>query len=208
MARFVLVHGAWHGGWCFRTLAEELELRGHDVLAPDLPCDQIGLTQLDYARLLGPAPDAVVVGHSLGGQTIAHMEARLRVYLGAILPVENPYAESFAAGFGGFLRDELGRSYWPDPETTAANLYADCTPAQSDWAFERLRHQAPIDAIAVAGFGRGDVVIAMLGDTVVDPGWQIRTGKEHGAYVIDLDAGHSPFFTRPDELADVLSSLA
>ena len=33
MARFVLVHGAWHGGWCFRRLADALEERGHEVTA-------------------------------------------------------------------------------------------------------------------------------------------------------------------------------
>jgi pimeloyl-ACP methyl ester carboxylesterase len=53
MARFVLVHGGWHGGWCFRRLAEELADRGHDVAAPDLPCEEIGLTPLDYARAVG-----------------------------------------------------------------------------------------------------------------------------------------------------------
>jgi len=115
VARFVLVHGAWHGGWCFQLLARELEDRGHEVSAPDLPCDRIGLTQEDYGRVIGPQSDAVVIGHSLGGQTIQLVEARMRIYLAAILPVENVYSHCFAAGFGGLLRDDLGRSYWPDP---------------------------------------------------------------------------------------------
>jgi hypothetical protein len=37
--------------------------------------------------------------------------------------------------------------------------------------------------------------------------WQIRTAETHGARVIELDSGHSPFFTQPAELADILSSL-
>ena len=82
MARFVLVHGGWHGGWCFRRLARELEERDHDVAAPDLPCEDVGLTPLDYAREVGPQPDAIVVGHSLAGFTIPYIEARTRVYLG------------------------------------------------------------------------------------------------------------------------------
>lgn len=207
MARFVLVHGAWHGGWCFRRLAAELEDRGHDVATPDLPCDKVGLTPLDYARLLGPQPDAIVVGHSLGGLTIAQIESRTRVYLGALLPVENVYAESFAEGFGGFVRDARGRSYWPDADTTAARMYPDCSRTQSDWAFPQLRRQAPFDAVT-GPFGSGDVVIATMQDAAVDAGWQIRAAHAHGARVIELDAGHSPFFTQPDELADVLSSLA
>ena len=207
MARFVLVHGAWHGAWCFQWLAEDLEDRGHDVALPDLPCEQLGLTQLDYARIVGPQPDAIVVGHSLGGQTIAHVEARLRVYLGAILPVENVYADAFAEGFGGFMRDSRGRSFWPDADVAAERLYPDCSRTQSDWAYAQLRHQAPIDAVTAA-FGRDDVVIATLQDAAVDPDWQVRTGRAHAARVIELDSGHFPFLTQPDELADVLSSLA
>jgi hypothetical protein len=44
MARFVLVHGGWHGGWCFRRVAKELTDRGHDVATPDSPFDEIGPT--------------------------------------------------------------------------------------------------------------------------------------------------------------------
>jgi pimeloyl-ACP methyl ester carboxylesterase len=206
MARFVLVHGAWHGGWCFNWLAKELEGSGHEVLAPDLPCDVPGLTQLDYARFVGPQPDAIVVGHSLAGQTIPHIDARLHVYLGALVPVQYG-GEAFAEGFGGFERDSEGRSYWPDADTCAAKMYPDCSRTQSDWAFAQLRRQAPIHAMT-ARFDRGDVVIALARDAAIDPKWQVRTAQEHGARLITLDAGHSPFLTQPEELARVLSGLA
>jgi pimeloyl-ACP methyl ester carboxylesterase len=206
MARFVLVHGAWHGGWCFRSLSEELENRGHEVVAPDLPCEEVGLTPLDYAREVGSEPDAIVVGHSLGGLTIPHIEARARVYLAALLPVERVYDECFVEDFGGMVRDTSDRSYWPDSDTAAARLYPDCSRAQSDRAFAQLRRQARLAPIP-ASFGRGDVVIATMQDAAVDPGWQIRAGHDHGARVIELDSGHSPFFTQPDDLAAILSSL-
>jgi pimeloyl-ACP methyl ester carboxylesterase len=208
MARFVLVHGGWHGGWCFRWLAKELADRGHDVTTPDLPCDEIGRTPLDYAQTIGPQPDAIVVGHSLGGFTIPHVAARARVYLGALPPLgRSEIDECFAEGFGGTVRDTLGRSYWPDADTAAARMYRDCSRAQSDWAFAQLRPQARLEPVPAA-FGKDDVVIATLRDAAVDPGWQIRTARTHGARVIELDSGHSPFFTQPDELADMLSSLA
>ena len=44
MARFVLVHGAWHGAWCWREVADGLERRGHVVETPHLPCDEPGLS--------------------------------------------------------------------------------------------------------------------------------------------------------------------
>ena len=37
MATFILVHGAWHGAWCWRRIEPLLRARGHQVLAPDLP---------------------------------------------------------------------------------------------------------------------------------------------------------------------------
>jgi pimeloyl-ACP methyl ester carboxylesterase len=134
MARFVLVHGGWHGGWCFRWLARELEHLGHDVAAPDLPCEEIGLTPLDYAREVGPQPDAIVVGHSLAGFTLPYIEARARVYLAALPPLERSEVnKAFVETFGGAVLDSSGRSYWPDADTTAARLYPDCSRAQSDW---------------------------------------------------------------------------
>jgi hypothetical protein len=207
MARFVLVPGAWHGAWCFSELVRELEARGHAAAGVDLPCDRPGLTQHDYARLIGPQPDAIVVGHSLAGQTVPHVAARTRVYLAGLLPVAGAYADAFVEGFGGFVRDELDRSYWPNADLCAEFMYPDCTRETSDWAFARLRPQGRILEEAGA-FGEGDIVIATLRDAAIKPAWQIATGRRHGARVIELDSGHSPFFTQPGELADVLATLA
>ena len=71
MTTFCLVHGAWHGGWCFERLAPELEARGGRVVAPDLPCEDVEAGVSAYADVvdaaLGDAEDVVLVGHSLGG---------------------------------------------------------------------------------------------------------------------------------------------
>jgi hypothetical protein len=100
-----------------------------------------------------------------------------------------------------------GASAGPDAETAAARMYPDCSRRQSDWAFAQLRRQARLEPIP-APLGRADVVIATLRDAAVDPEWQIRTARTHGARVIELDSGHSPFLTQPSELADLLGSPA
>ena len=207
VARFVLVHGAWHGGWCFADVVRELEALGHTAVAPDLPCEDVSKTQFDCAALLGDCRDAVVVGHSLGAQTIVLVNAARHVYLAALLPVENVFDHAFVDGFGGFVRDEADRSYWPDAATAARGMYPDCTREQSDWAFAQLRHQARITPLA-RPFTRDDVVIATARDAALDFGWQVQTAKEHRLEVVELDAGHSPFITQPVELAGLLSSLA
>jgi pimeloyl-ACP methyl ester carboxylesterase len=207
MAQFVLVHGAWHGGWCFAEVVRELEALGHTALAPDLPCEDVSQTQLDYAALLGDCRDAVVVGHSLGAQTIVHVEAARHVYLAALLPVKHAFEHAFVDDFGGFLRDQAGRSYWPDTATAARGMYPDCTRDQSDRAFAQLRHQARITPLA-RPFAPDDVVIATTRDAALDFGWQVRTALRHHVEVLELDAGHSPFITQPGELAGLLASLA
>jgi hypothetical protein len=207
MARFVLVHGAWHGGWCFAEVASQLSARGHEAWAPDLPCEDVTKNQFDYAALLGDCSDAIVVGHSLGAQTIVHVDAVRHVYLAALLPVENVEDHAFAEGFGGFVRDDTGRSYWPDAAATAERMYPDCTREVSDSAYAQLRRQARILPIA-RPFAPGDAVIATARDAAIDFALQVRTGHEHGLRVLELDAGHSPFLTQPAELADLLSSLA
>jgi pimeloyl-ACP methyl ester carboxylesterase len=203
MARFVLVHGAWHGGWCWEPLAGELESRGHEVWAPDLPSEQVGLTQWDYAAAIGSQRDAVVVGHSLGGLTIGLVEARLRVYLAALLPVEDAYARFLEPGFGGFVRDELGRSYWPDLETAAIRLYPDCPRAVAEASFARLRRQAPLTPHA-GELRAQDVAIGCLRDVAVNA-QKVRALVGRG---LDLDAGHFSMLTHPRELADALEEVA
>jgi pimeloyl-ACP methyl ester carboxylesterase len=104
---FVLVHGAWHGGWCWRRVADRLAARGHYVVAPTLsgvgershlPPDTIDLaTQIDdvageirWKDLNG----IVLVGHSYGGMVITGVAEQLRdriaaiVYLDAFLPYD------------------------------------------------------------------------------------------------------------------------
>ncbi len=207
LARFVLIHGAWHGGWCWAGVVEALEARGHSAWAPDLPCDQVGLIQRDYAEVIGAHPDAIVVGHSWGAQTAGLVDASVRVYLAGLLPVEDPLAECFAPGFGGTLRDELDRSYWPDADTCAEKLYPDCTREVSDWAFAQLRRQARSAEVTVP-LRPDDVVIATMQDRAIDPDWQVRMAESHGTRLVRIDAGHSPFLTQPEELAGVLSSFA
>ncbi|WP_298017229.1 alpha/beta hydrolase [uncultured Castellaniella sp.] len=101
---YLLVHGAWHGGWCWSAVAKRLRQAGHDVHAPTLP----GLGERRH--LLGPditletfiqdvaqrlieqdLREVILVGHSFGGLVISGVADRLPerirrlVYLDAFL---------------------------------------------------------------------------------------------------------------------------
>ena len=81
MATYVLVHGAWHGAWCWNKVAPLLEAKGHTVVAPDLPghgdddTPRAGVTLESYAKKVADVVSAqdekvILVGHSMGGIAI------------------------------------------------------------------------------------------------------------------------------------------
>ncbi|MEZ4307258.1 MAG: alpha/beta hydrolase [Polyangiaceae bacterium] len=105
MANFVLVHGAWHGGWCYRETARILRARGHEVFTPTLTglgekahLAHYGITLETHVRdVLGTIEaeelsDVILVGHSYGGMLITGVADRIPekikslVYLDAFVP--------------------------------------------------------------------------------------------------------------------------
>jgi pimeloyl-ACP methyl ester carboxylesterase len=102
MTTFVLIHGAWHGGWCWDLVGRELKMRDHRVIAPDLPGlghDKTPLQELTLARWADHVANiirhsdepVVLVGHSRGGVVISEVAERIPgriaklVYLAAFL---------------------------------------------------------------------------------------------------------------------------
>ena len=80
MATYVLIHGAGDVGWYWHLVAAELRERGHEVVAPDLPCEDESAGWWDYAdavvEAMGDRSHLVVVGHSMGGFTAPLVCAR------------------------------------------------------------------------------------------------------------------------------------
>jgi pimeloyl-ACP methyl ester carboxylesterase len=81
MATFALIHGGGDVGWYWHLVEAELRRRGHDTVAPDLPCDDDSAGLDDYADTvvdaIGAHGDLVVVGQSYGGFTAPLVAARL-----------------------------------------------------------------------------------------------------------------------------------
>ena len=73
MATYVLIHGAGSDSWYWHLVAPELRARGHDVVAPDLPCEDDSAGLSEYADVvvddIGDRTDLVVVAQSLAGFT-------------------------------------------------------------------------------------------------------------------------------------------
>jgi pimeloyl-ACP methyl ester carboxylesterase len=83
MATFVLIHGGGDVGWYWHLVERELRRRGHDVVAPDLPCEDDSAGLAEYAdavvQAVGDRRDLVVVGQSYGGFTAPLVADRLPV---------------------------------------------------------------------------------------------------------------------------------
>jgi pimeloyl-ACP methyl ester carboxylesterase len=209
VSTFCLVHGAWHGGWAWNSLRDELERRGHRIVAPDLPCEDPGAGVVEYATVVREAldgeDDAVVVGHSLGGLTIPLVPGSVHVFLCALVPGANMDG-AFAPGFGDArIRDELGRSYYPDAADAARELQY---PPDLVALASRLRRQAPVDAVETP-LGEPAAYVVCARDTAITPDWQRRVARDVlGVEAMEIDAGHSPMLSHPRELADILAALA
>lgn len=108
MSSFVLVHGAWHGSWCWERVRKALQAQGHDVFTPTLT----GLAErshllarnvdlethvLDVLNLIRweELSDLVLCGHSYGGCVVTGVADRIPekiralVYLDAFVPEDN-----------------------------------------------------------------------------------------------------------------------
>ena len=98
MATLILVHGAWHGPWCWERLVPHLEAKGHTVLTPTLPGHDTAdgapatTTLEDYGRAIA----SVANGES--GQVVLVVGVRLGCINHALLSVESIVGRGLALG--------------------------------------------------------------------------------------------------------------
>jgi pimeloyl-ACP methyl ester carboxylesterase len=237
MANFVLVHGAWHGGWCWEYVTPLLEAAGHRAFAPDLPgmgSDRTPLATVtldgwarwlaDYVRRIDEP--VVLVGHSRGGLVIsqaaeyagAHM-ARL-VYLAAFLaPDGGTLRQLSPAGKQALMADALLVA--PDGTATFAAsaagpaFYQRTEPQRVARAVGKMTPEPmwvftePVQ-LSAAGFGRVPrAYIEATHDNAIPIALQRQMHTDLPCDpVITLATDHSPFYSAPEELAVALCAVA
>ncbi|MFC4137119.1 MULTISPECIES: alpha/beta fold hydrolase [unclassified Microbacterium] len=225
MTTFVLIHGGGDTGWSFHLLAAQLEARGHEVIAPDLPAGDDALRFEDYAdavvELVGTGRDVLVLGHSFGGFTAPLVAARLPatalVLLAGMVPLpgESPeqwwgttsYAETVAAQAardGGLTGNE-------DPYVS---YYHDVPRVLAEEALRRERDHPSATAYAEPWPGTAwpDVPTHFLlctEDRVFPADLFRRIVPERlGTVPDEMPGGHCVALSRPAELADRLERYA
>lgn len=233
----VLVHGAWHGAWCWATLQAELDGRGVASLAIDLPGH--GASILPFGDLHADAQyvvdvvaslatPVVLVGHSYGGAVIT--EAAHRLGSGPTSRVRHlVYLAAFCLDAGESVMDiarhesggqvELGAAMIAidgglsvlDPEKAAPALYGDCDARTVSAALARLCPQ-PLATMLQPASGAPwrqvpSTYVVCTRDRSVHPGHQEYMAARC-TNVVRLDTDHSPFLSMTKQTADVISGVA
>jgi pimeloyl-ACP methyl ester carboxylesterase len=214
MSTYVLIHGGGGSAWDWHLVAPELQARGHDVVAVDLPSEDESAGLADYAdtvvEAVGGRTDLVVVAHSWGGFTAPlvceRVPVELLVLVAAMVPAPGEPGNDYWANteHGKAFRAQTGHDGSED-----AIFYHDVSPDLVDEAKRRERHQAetpglepwPLEAWP-------DVPTRFLlcrDDRMFPAEWLRRVVRERLGLVPDeMDGGHYISLSRPRELADRL----
>ncbi len=228
----VLVHGAWHGAWCWAGVQHHLDELGVPSLAVDLPghgastepfTDLAGDAERVVAVLRRLGTPAVLVGHSYGGAVITEAATRFPevahlAYLTAFALDRGESIMSLLAALPQ-ARVALGLAIVPhddgtsdiDPAQAAAAFYGECTAAAAAAAIARLSpHSMVTFTDSVTGSPRehiGSTYVRCLRDEAVHPTHQDAMAQRCTT-VHTLDTDHSPFMSRTAETAAIIHQLA
>lgn len=237
MKTFIFVHGSWHGSWNWHRIVPILEKAGHRAIALDMPgmgrdktpIQQVTLqTGVDaICRALDTVDGKVIlVGHSKNGILISqaaeyrpHKIEKL-VYLAAyLIPHGKTQREYSMQDTGGVLKpfvqfhEDLNATTL-DPAIYKEGLYADCEDYIVRLANVLLSHEPFVSGVTPLHLTDDNygsvprVYIECTEDRAVTPFIQRKMYTEMPCEkVYRMATSHSPFFSQPQELADILCEL-
>ncbi len=232
MTNFVLVHGAWHGGWCWTRVAPLLRRAGHDVFTPTLTGlgERAHLASADVnldthiADILGvidneELDDVVLVGHSYGGMVITGVAERAAkridtlIYLDAFVPEDGQSVfQLMGPERAGGIREQTSRTgdgWRVDP--MPAEVFQVRDAGDIAWVDRRCVPQPiatfgqPIASAGAIGAVRRRMYIRADNDRVT----AYAHCAEHARNAADWDyhdvpAGHDVMIDAPDALTEIL----
>jgi pimeloyl-ACP methyl ester carboxylesterase len=211
VATFALIHGAGDVGWYWHLVDAELRGKGHDVVAPDLPCDDDRAGLSEYAdtvlEAIGDRGDLVVVAQSAGAFTAPLVCDRTPVeqlvLVAGLIPVPG----------------EAGRDWWTNTgyESPAesydvvATFYHDVPPELAAEALERSRAQSDTPSLEpwpLEAWPDVDTRFLLCrNDRLLPADFLRRVVRERLGFAPDeIESGHCPALSRPKELAERLDA--
>ena len=217
-ATFVLVHGAWHGGWCWQRVADRLIAQKHRVFAPTLSgvCERSHLSSpaINLSTHISDIVNeirwkdldrVVLVGHSYGGMVITGVAEQIAsriasiVYLDAFIPADGqslatmsgvPDSEFFPPITAEQFAVNAADRAWVDSKMTPQSMACFTERLSVSGAYQRIAKKTYIRA---GGFPM-PTFEAALETARKDPSWTTYS----------VDCGHDVMIDKPDELTRIL----
>jgi pimeloyl-ACP methyl ester carboxylesterase len=231
VSTYVLVHGAWHGGWCWRKLVPLLEAQGHRVTTPTLT----GLGERSHLAGRGRRPrhareglvnhveyegltDVVLVAHSYAG-FVAFGMAEQRpaavaplVLLDGFVPLDGEAMVDHIGERGPLYREEAAKDLswtFPPPPPGAFGV---TEPQDVEWTQARLTehpvmsHVQPLERPDATGVIERKTYISCTTPalTVLDESRR-RIREDDRWDFVEMACGHDAMIAAPDELAGILT---
>jgi pimeloyl-ACP methyl ester carboxylesterase len=230
---FVLVHGAWHGGWCWRRVADLLQKQGHKVFTPTMTglgershlvdakvnlathiTDIVNVIKWEGLR------DIVLVGHSYGGCIISGVAEEMGgnigsiVFLDAFVPengdtlatkASQPVREAIAGLVekGETAMKPVSAAVFRVNEKDRAWVDAMCTPHPVATLTDKITITGARDRIAKKSYIRAKGYPSVPFD-----GFQERLKADATWRVYELPCGHDVMVDMPDRLSEILVEVA
>jgi pimeloyl-ACP methyl ester carboxylesterase len=216
MSEVVLVHGAWHGAWCWAEVVDELDALGVSNEAVELPLTGL----VDDAAVVRDAieragPGVVVVGHSYGGIVISQAAAGVDgvgrlVYLAAFMTDEGEDELSIMTAhdspvIGAVVIVDGGAAI--DPARAPAIFYGDSDAATAAKVVPLLRPMRGGGRLEGAPAWKSipSTYVVCTEDRAL-PVTAQRDMATRAEAVVEWPTDHSPFLTRPRELATLIAA--
>lgn len=237
MKTFILIHGSWHSAWTWHKVVPLIEKAGHRAIAIDLPGmgrDKTPIQEVKMKTTVGKICQLIdsidgkvtLVGHSKNGIMISQAaeyrpdKIEKLVYLAAyLIPNGKTQREYSMQDTEGWLKPYVTQypetnSHTLQPEIYKEGLYHDCDDDITEMAKVLLGHEpvesgiAPLE-LTEENFGSVPrVYIECTEDRAVTPFIQRKMYTETPCEKIySLPTSHSPFFSKPKELVDILLNL-
>lgn len=236
MSTYLLLHGAWHGAWCWEAVTPLLQQAGHTVIAPDLPGHgsdptvRTHITQETYIQSLTPLlaeskEPVIVVGHSVAGCLISQLgeymgdKIKKLVYVAAFIPslgesVVSLLAQQKPTSFSTAMRmvPEENAVYFPFAALRRFAYQqipqAHFEEIQSRFCVEPLAPwHSPLTRISGDYEKLPKTVITCRYDRVLPLATQKSFAQKLQGPIYELASDHSPFYSDPQGLAALLSLL-
>lgn len=235
--QYILVHGAWQGGWCWEFLAAELRRRGHKVSCLDLPgqgSHVFPLSQVTYdvyyhyleSVIKRSDEKVVLVGHSMAGLICAPLldqypDRISHLFLIAAYVAQEGRSLLDYALSGGpseipnlLISDEFNKTQSLDLSKAKEALYHDCPSDLAEWAMQRLQPQpTSVSTTPVYWKDSGKTrhqrtYILCEEDRDVHITTQHNVLQDYPCQTVSIKSGHFPFLSQPCQLADILEKAS